>query len=96
MFLQNRSFRCNLERERCQGGDLTLDVEYEDECDTANGEDDIEFEAIEADEYGDSEDSDCSGQRFFYCKKSLLFRKYLVFYTVSKIIYAGGNILNYP
>ena len=67
MILPNRSFfRCNLERERCQSGDLTLDVEYEDKCDAAN--DGIEFEAIEAE--GDSEDPVCSGQRFLFCKQA--------------------------
>ena len=49
-----------MEREKCQSGNLELDVDYDGEC--INDDDEIEFEAIEADEEGHSEDPGCSGQ----------------------------------
>ena len=55
-----------MEREKCQNGNLELDVDYDGEC--INDDDEIEFEAIEADEEGHSEDPGCSGQIRLICK----------------------------
>ena len=50
--------RCNMEREKCQNANPELTIDYDGEC---NNHDDIEFEAIEADEEGHSKDPGCSG-----------------------------------
>ena len=46
--------RCHMERERCLNADPELSTDHDGEC--------IEFEAVEADEEGHSEDTGCSGQ----------------------------------
>ena len=51
-------FRCNIEREKCQSANTELDIDYDGEC---NIDDDLEFEAIEADEEGHSEKPGCTG-----------------------------------
>ena len=53
-------FRCNMEREKCKNANPELTIDYDGECN--NDDDDIEFEAIEADEEGHSEDPGCSGR----------------------------------
>ena len=42
-----------MERERCLNADPELSIDYDGEC--------IEFEAVEADEEGHSEETGCSG-----------------------------------
>ena len=55
-----------MEREKCRKGDPEVDVDHDGECD-----DDIEFEAIEADEEGHSVDTDCSGKTIIHlCGKN--------------------------
>ena len=51
--------RCHMEREKCLNADPELSADYDGEC---SDEEDIEFEAIEADEGGHSGDTGCSGQ----------------------------------
>ena len=50
--------RCHMERERCLNADPELSTDYDGEC---SGEENIEYEAIEADEEGHSGDTGCSG-----------------------------------
>ena len=47
-----------MEREKCLNADPELSTDYDGEC---SGEEDIEFEAVEADEEGHSEVASCSG-----------------------------------
>ena len=47
-----------MEREKCQSANTELDIDYDGEC---NNDDDLEFEAIEADEEGHSEKPGCTG-----------------------------------